>query len=309
MPDAISIPEDLKPADGRFGAGPSKIQTSHLDALAATGSSLMGTSHRQAPVRNLVGRVRDGLASPKGSGIFGPWNQTEYFVNHGWGYHSNDARGVTAAPSPGDPPAPGLVRSKGTELGARTELIPGLQSSLALWKLDFNSELVYVGDAGATEANRPSTRRGVEWNNRWIPLRWLLVDADLAWTHARFSDDNVAGNRIPNAVDKVGSVAVTARDLGPWSASLQWRYLGSGALIEDNSVRSNASLTTNLRVSRKLWRDSELTLDVFNLFDREVNDIEYYYESRLAGESAPVADRHVHPAEPRTVRLTLKVGF
>jgi phosphoserine aminotransferase len=63
MTDAISIPADLKPADGRFGAGPSKIQTSHLDALAATGSSLMGTSHRQAPVRNLVGRVREGLAS------------------------------------------------------------------------------------------------------------------------------------------------------------------------------------------------------------------------------------------------------
>ena len=63
MTDAISIPADLKPADGRFGAGPSKIQTSHLDALAATGSSLMGTSHRQAPVRNLVGRVREGLAT------------------------------------------------------------------------------------------------------------------------------------------------------------------------------------------------------------------------------------------------------
>ena len=62
MADALQIPRDLLPADGRFGAGPSKIQTSHLDALAATGSSLMGTSHRQAPVRNLVGRVREGLA-------------------------------------------------------------------------------------------------------------------------------------------------------------------------------------------------------------------------------------------------------
>src|SRR4051812_29042087 len=61
MTDAISIPDDLRPADGRFGAGPSKIQTSHLDALAATGTSLMGTSHRQAPVRDLVGRVREGL--------------------------------------------------------------------------------------------------------------------------------------------------------------------------------------------------------------------------------------------------------
>ena len=60
MTDAITIPADLLPADGRFGAGPSKIQTSHLDALAATGASLMGTSHRQAPVKNTVGRVRDG---------------------------------------------------------------------------------------------------------------------------------------------------------------------------------------------------------------------------------------------------------
>jgi phosphoserine aminotransferase len=60
---ALTIPADLLPADGRFGAGPSKIQTSHLDALAATGASLMGTSHRQAPVRQVVGRVRDGLAA------------------------------------------------------------------------------------------------------------------------------------------------------------------------------------------------------------------------------------------------------
>ncbi|MBU2694899.1 phosphoserine transaminase [Pimelobacter sp. 30-1] len=63
MTDAIVIPADLKPADGRFGAGPSKIQTSHLDALAATGDALMGTSHRQAPVKNVVGRVREGLAA------------------------------------------------------------------------------------------------------------------------------------------------------------------------------------------------------------------------------------------------------
>ena len=60
---ALQIPADLKPADGRFGAGPSKIQTSHLDALAATGADLMGTSHRQAPVKSTVGRVREGLAA------------------------------------------------------------------------------------------------------------------------------------------------------------------------------------------------------------------------------------------------------
>lgn len=59
----LVIPADLHPADGRFGAGPSKIPTGALDALAATGTSLMGTSHRQAPVRDLVGHVREGLAT------------------------------------------------------------------------------------------------------------------------------------------------------------------------------------------------------------------------------------------------------
>ncbi|MHC3424292.1 phosphoserine transaminase [Streptomyces sp. DT18] len=59
----IQIPADIKPADGRFGAGPSKVRKEALDALAATGTSLLGTSHRQAPVKNLVGRVREGLSS------------------------------------------------------------------------------------------------------------------------------------------------------------------------------------------------------------------------------------------------------
>jgi len=59
--DAIHIPAELRPADGRFGAGPSKIPATALDSLAATGTALMGTSHRQPAVRNLVGEVREGL--------------------------------------------------------------------------------------------------------------------------------------------------------------------------------------------------------------------------------------------------------
>jgi len=61
--DAITIPDSIKPSDGRFGAGPSKVRVEALDALAATGSSLLGTSHRQAPVKNLVGRVRAGVSA------------------------------------------------------------------------------------------------------------------------------------------------------------------------------------------------------------------------------------------------------
>ncbi|MBL0730393.1 TonB-dependent receptor [Piscinibacter sp. HJYY11] len=246
----------------------------------------------------------DQQLSPKLTLVAGPWAKTELFFNAGRGFHSNDARGAT---SPIDP-APGLSASRGYEVGARTEWIPGLQSSLALWKLDFDSELVYIGDAGNTESSLPSKRRGVEWNNRWTPNRWLLLDADLAWSHARFRHAGDA-DRIPNAIDRVASVALSVKDLAGWSASLQWRYLGSGALVEDNSVRSYSSATTNLRVSKKLWRDAEVTLDVFNLFDRDVYDIQYYYESQPPLLAGPREDRHVHPGEPRTVRLTLKMPF
>ncbi|MFN6996757.1 MAG: TonB-dependent receptor [Aquincola tertiaricarbonis] len=255
------------------------------------------------------GEASDTQVSPKLSLIWNPVQHTEFFANAGRGFHSNDARGTTARidPKSGDAVdrVPPLVASTGWELGARTEVLPGLQSSLALWKLDFDSELVYIGDAGATEASSGSRRRGIEFNNRWTPVRWFLLDADFAWTHARF--DN--GDRIPNAVDKVASVAATLRELGPWSASIQWRYLGSGALVEDNSQRSKSSLTTNLRLGWQLQPRTELTLDVFNLFDRKVDDIQYYYESQLPGEATATAGRHVHPAEPRSVRVTLNMRF
>jgi hypothetical protein len=259
------------------------------------------------------GRATDQQLSPKLSLVLGPWAQTEVFINAGRGLHSNDARGTTAHLDPKTgaavDPVPGLVPQRGWELGLRTEAVPGLQSSLALWRLRSASELVYVGDAGATEASGASTRRGIEFNNRWMPSPHWLFDADLAWTHARF--DN--GDRIPNAVDRVASVAATLKDWGPWSASLQWRHLGSGALIEDNSQRSRPASTLNLRLSHQLGaligRHATLTLDVFNLTNRKVDDIQYFYESQLPGEAAPVEDRIVHPAEPRSLRLTLLLPF
>src|SRR5204862_8066928 len=104
-----------------------------------------------------------------------PWTKTEYFVNYGWGYHSNDARGITATVAarpdaetgmrPAVEKAVPLVRTKGGELGLRTEVVPGLQSSLAVWQLRLDSELLFVGDAGETEPSRASKRQGLEWNN------------------------------------------------------------------------------------------------------------------------------------------------
>ena len=245
-------------------------------------------------------------ASPKLSLILGPWNKTEYFVNYGAGFHSNDARGVVKAIDPATP----LVGTRGAELGVRSEWLPGLQSSLSLWTLDIDSELVFAGDSGDTEASRPSRRRGIEWSNHYIAAPWLLFDLDLSASHARYRQDDPAGNYVPEALDKVGSFGVTVKDLGRWSAGFELRYFGPRPLIEDNSVRSASTTLAYGRVAYQLDRRTRLTLDGFNLFNRSASDIDYYYASRLPGEpAAGVNGVHFHPVEPRTVRLTLSRNF
>jgi outer membrane receptor protein involved in Fe transport len=242
-----------------------------------------------------------GIASPKLSLVFGPWAQTEYFLNAGEGFHSNDARAATATP---------LVRAKGTEIGARTELGPGLQSSLALWQLRLASELVFAGDAGDTEASRASKRSGIEWNNHWRAAEWLLVDADLAVSRARFTQHDAVGDHVPGSVGKVFSLGATVTQWGPWFGHFQLRYFGPRPLVEDNSQRSKATTLAYARVGYRLSPKLKLALDVFNLFDRRASDIDYDYVSRLAGEPLEgVADRHFHPVEPRSLRLTLTANF
>jgi len=113
-----------------------------------------------------AGTVTATIANPKLGLIFGPWVKTEFYVNGG-GFHSNDARGttITVDPKSGsavDKVTP-LVRSRGFELGVRSVWLPGLQTSLSLYRLDFDSELVFVGDAGTTEAGSLAGAPASSW--------------------------------------------------------------------------------------------------------------------------------------------------
>jgi hypothetical protein len=258
------------------------------------------------------GTARDSIASPSLGVALGPWQATELYFNAGSGFHSNDARGVltTIDPKSADavPSVPGLVRSKGLELGVRSEFVPGLQTALSVYRLDFASELVFVGDAGTTEAGRPSRRTGIELSNYFKPIaayKWLGIDVDLAYARARYRDFAAEGERIPGAVEGVGQVALTVDPGGPWSGALRLRYFGPRPLIEDNSVRSAASLTLNGRLTWKINRSTRLELEGFNLTGRRSSAIDYLYASRLKNETAAVTDVHFHPLESRSARLTL----
>lgn len=259
------------------------------------------------------GRADDSILSPKFGLAWQARRDTELYFNWGRGFHSNDGRGpvITVNPADGTPAdkVQPLVRAIGKEIGLRGAWLPNWHTTLALFRLDIDSELLFVGDAGATEASRPSRREGVEWTNHYRPWPWLYLDADFALSRARFTDADPAGSRIPGAVERVASIgAVVEREQG-WFSSVRLRYFGPRSLIEDNSVRSNSSVLVNGRLGYRYDKSLTLSLDVLNLFDRKVSDIDYYYESQLMGESAPVADIHTHPAEPRTLRFTLQYQY
>jgi hypothetical protein len=261
-------------------------------------------------VHNVTGgpsaSVRSALPSPKGSLVISPWARTELYLNGGYGFHSNDARGVVALVNPAIP----LPRSLGGEVGVRTAAVPGLESSVSLWLLDLNSELVWDGDAGTNTPSGPTRRYGIEFANYYTPLRWFTVDADYAWSHARFADFEAAGEFVPEALETTFDGGLAVHDLPTpahhWSAGLRLRYFGPRPLTQDDSVRSKATTLVYADVGYEIARQWTISFKMFNLLNTIASDIDYYYVSRLRGEPlAGVADIHTHPAEPREVRLAL----
>src|SRR5260370_5784043 len=146
------------------------------------------------------------LASPKLQMIFGPWFNTELYLDGGFGFHSNDARGTTAVEN-------------------------------------------FDGDTGDTVPTPASQRYGIEYSNYFTPYRWLTLNADYAWSNARYTQFSPAGQYVPEAVEQVFDAGISVHDLYGFEADLRFRYFGPRALTHDDSVRS---LATAL-LSHKRW--------------------------------------------------------
>jgi outer membrane receptor protein involved in Fe transport len=269
------------------------------------------------------GKATDGVVSPKFGMVFGPWSKTEFFVNVGRGFHSNDARGVTIALDPKTlTPAdkvPLLVRAQGAEIGFRTRMFEDLDTSVTFFGLDYRSELLFVGDAGTTEPSRASRRYGVEFANHYKYASWLSFDVDLTWSHAKFTSpdttDPALGNHIPGAPTVIAAAGFTiGDDAKGWFGGARLRFFGARPLDEDKTIQSRPTTLVNARLGYAFDNGMKLQLDALNLFNVKAEQIAYAYESRLNGESpapnyAPTLDKHIHPVEPLAVRLTLSGRF
>lgn len=254
------------------------------------------------------GGADDELFSVKGSLIYAINDDWEAYISAGQGMHSNDARGVTIDVDPADgsqvAAVDPLVRSLGYETGVRGFISDKLNTSLSLWALRLDSELLFVGDAGNTEASRKSRRQGVEMTAYYHFNKEWSLDVEYAYTDAEFTDSAPEGDAIPGAIEQVLQAGISADLANGWFGSLRLRYFGERPLVEDKSVTSDPSTVWNLRAGYQVnqWT---LLVDVLNLTDSDDHDIDYFYESRLSGEVPGVAveDIHFHVIEPRTVRL------
>jgi hypothetical protein len=259
------------------------------------------------------GQRNAALLSPKLSMIFGPWVDNEVFVNLGYGHHSNDARGATLRVNPvsgdsADSVSP-LVRSRGGEIGLRNSFFPGLNSTVALWWMQVNSELIFVGDASSTEPSGRSERHGVEWSNYYQATDWLTLDADLAFSKALYVGVPREVNRISNSVGRVISAGAVVQLPVHTFSTLRLRHFGDIPLNDAGSLSAGDTTLVNWGLGYQ-HKDLKLELDLFNLLDAKSNDTAYAYTSRLPGEAAAGVDGILkHPVEPRMVRLAASVRF
>lgn len=243
-----------------------------------------------------AGRTAAGIVLPKVNVILGPWLNTEFFLNYGDGFHSNDARSAVAA---GATP---FARARTYEAGIRVRPwgADGLEMIATAWALDLKQELVFVGDEGTTEIRGATRRRGVEVAARgqlWGPL---YLNGSFTWTKAEFRN----GDAIPLAPEYTAYAAAILRWPEGLTSQLQATYLGVRPLIEDRSIKAPSwidfDLSERYQLPVKLARGRlEAFLFIQNLFNTKWEQAVFAFESRLRNEPAGVTDIHFVPGNPR----------
>jgi hypothetical protein len=258
------------------------------------------------------GGSSDSILLPKFTAAWIPMDGLELYGNFGHGFHSNDVRGaeITVDPVTGDPvdPVSTLVRAEGAEIGARYEPFDGVNITLVHFWMDLESELLFVGDAGTSEPNDPTTRRGIELATFWEINDYLVLDASFTKNHARFKNAPDGFDRVPDAHEVTVNMGITLVHPSGFTGSFRMRHFGDAPLEESDSIKKEGATLYNLGISYTTNR-WDLGFDVLNVFNSDDNDIEFWFESQLLNEDDPEEDFHFHPVESRAYRATFKYKF
>jgi hypothetical protein len=282
------------------------------------------------------------LPQPKGSLIYRFNPNTEAYASFGIGFHSDDLRGVNAAKIQGISGAPLLASQSGEELGLRQDLLNHKMAvTVAVFTLRAQSETTYDPDAGQDSAGPASHREGYEINVTYQVARHLEMYASYSGDRARYttsSDDGSGheGRYLPFAPLGTGEFSLFLTNFGPWSGSLEFRYLGKYPLTSgpctdaaaaadfgDGVTCATAPMYNHSQamqwasgygewngdVNYSFGHGLSAGLGIYNILNSHAHTAEYYYIYQLNNGQGPEAGPTVHPLEPISTRLTLTKTF
>ncbi|MGK3966394.1 TonB-dependent receptor [Sorangium sp. So ce118] len=242
---------------------------------------------------------------PKLTAIVSPVAALDLFAHYGRGFHSNDAQGVVLR----EGAATLITPAAGYEVGARATPLRGLTLSAAGFLLDLDSELVWSGDAGATEPSGQTRRYGLEIGGRYRLGSWLFADVDATFTRARFRANAGNGSAVALAPTRTMTAGIGVRPtFGAFTpfAALRVKAIGARPATEDESLTAEGFTVVDANAGLR-WKDVEVAVDVQNLFDATWREVQFASESRLPYEPAAVTGIHYSPGWPFTAmgRATL----
>jgi outer membrane receptor protein involved in Fe transport len=229
------------------------------------------------------------------------------FLNVGRGFHSNDARAVVQ-----DVNTKRLPDAWGSEIGVQTRLLPNFILMAALWSLEMENELVFVGDAGTTENNGASRRLGLDWSIRANMTDWLFFDADVNWSKGRFVDKKFGkildnDNIIPLAPNWTATTGLTLRK-NHVEGGLRYRYVGERAANEANTVQAKGYGIMDMSLFYKTNRFRG-GFAIENLWNAKWNEAQFDTESRLKNEIKSVSELHFTAGTPFSLKTILTFYF
>lgn len=225
------------------------------------------------------------------------------FANAGSGFHSNDARGIVQNAGHG-----ALARALGAEAGVRTTMIPHGRVSADFWYLHLDSELVWNGDVGGTEASGSTRRYGVDLEGAYNPLPWLRLDANVSIAHSALVANHGNAGALALAPKLMGQGGVTLVR-GAQFVALRARGIADRPGNDADTLTAHGYLIFDLMAGRSFGKHVAVNLTVNNLLNSDWREAQFAEASRVTPTADIVEQMHFTPGIPLTATATVAVSY
>ncbi len=256
---------------------------------------------------NYSGKNTQHLVSPKVNLNYQLNAKNQLFINSGYGFHSNDARSSVQELANNN-----LPKSFGSEIGSLSQISNKATISIALWMLQLENELVYVGDDGTTENKGSSRRIGIDLSLRYQLSKTLFVDADVNYSKNRLTENFYGSNLktnflIPLAPTFTSSGGITYQK-NKFFTAIRYRVISDRPANESNSVKAKGYFLFDANVNYQ-FKKIKCGFSIENLFNQEWNEAQFDTESRLQGEQNSVSEIHFTPGTPFAIKCSVQYNF